>query len=102
GCHLDAKGMAGDHGVRTQVELMVRGCLQHHQGADSLHAGTRRVVYLTDAKANGPIALERNETDIDAATGEHRKVWREFAREKGVGVWMTVREFAAFHGKAKS
>lgn len=94
GVHLDSKGMAGDHGVRTEVPLMLRGCFIHHQGVRSLHSGDLRVKFLTDAKANGPIALERNETDIDAATGEHRKVWREFARENAIGVWMTPREFA--------
>jgi hypothetical protein len=87
GVHLDDKGMGGDHGVRTSVELMVRGCALHHRGPDSLHQGTRRVKYLTAAKANGLIALERNETHIDRKTGTVTKIWVEFAREIAINVW---------------
>ncbi len=55
--HLDDKGMGGDHGHRTTADTMVRACFWHHQGRWSLHSGDLRVVYLTDAKADGPIQV---------------------------------------------
>lgn len=88
GVHLDAKGMAGDHGVRTKRELMLRGCFIHHQGVRSIHSGHLRVRFLTTAKTDGPIALERLEVEIDAKTGTQTKAWVEFARERAINVWM--------------
>jgi len=76
--HLDAKGMGGDHGVRTVAELMVRGCFFHHRGNWSLHSKDLRVAYLTPEKANGPIEVWGK-----AETGEEYLVGRESA----VGVW---------------
>jgi hypothetical protein len=55
--HIFAKGMGGDHGTRTKAELMVRSCWHHHQGPWSLHSYDLRVEFLTDAKADGPIAI---------------------------------------------
>ena len=94
GVHLDSKGLGGDHGVRTQQHLMLRGCFIHHQGVRSIHSGDLRVKFLTDKCADGPIALERSEIERDTDTGEQRKVWIEFARERAIGVWMTAKERA--------
>jgi hypothetical protein len=90
GVHLDSKGMAGDHGERTRVELMLRGCHIHHQGARSIHSGDLRVKYLTPAKANAPIALERKVIEF---TRNHKRIerWEEFAREAAIGIWETKR-----------
>jgi hypothetical protein len=87
GVHLDSKGMAGDHGVRTQSDLMLRGCFIHHQGVRSIHSGDLRVKFLTAKKADGPIALLRKEVEFIGATRRRREVWVEFAREKAINVW---------------
>lgn len=92
GVHLDSKGMAGDHGVRTSPELMLRGCLIHHQGVRSIHSGHLRVKFLTDKGTNGPIALLRPEVEIQKGSRIQKTVWVEFAREAAVGVWETKRE----------
>lgn len=90
GVHLDSKGMGGDKGVRTTPELMLRGCYIHHQGAKSIHSGHLRVQFLTDKKANGPIALLRPEVEMQAKGRRLKKtVWVEFARELSINVWET-------------
>ena len=91
GVHLDDKGMGGDHGVRTQRHLMIRGCAIHHRGAKSLHSGDLKVRYLTDKGTDGPIALERKVIEFDR---DHKRIerWEEFARERAIGVWMTAKE----------
>lgn len=92
GVHLDSKGLAGDHGVRTKTELMVRGCFICHQGVRSIHSGHLRVKFLTNKKANGPIALMRPESERQVGRTRDTTKWVEFARERAVGVWMTAKE----------
>jgi ribosomal protein S14 len=75
--HLSAKGAGGDpQTLRSKPELMIALCRNLHQGPGSLHAGDRKVLYLTKEKANGPCAfLERRGPK-----------WIEVARELWPGV----------------
>ena len=61
--HLDAKGMGGDHGIRTTADRMIRACFFHHQGAWSLHSMDLRVECLTPAGTNGPIEVWARDED---------------------------------------
>jgi hypothetical protein len=76
--HIVAKGMGGDHGTRTKAELMVRSCWYHHQGPWSLHSYDLRVEFLTDQKADGPIAV----WGLDEQGREYL-----VGRESAVGIW---------------
>lgn len=80
--HMSAKGAGGDKlSIRSQAKLMIRVCKPVHQGPGSLHAGDRKVVYLTKDKAAGPLAfLERR----------GREKWAEVARELFPGVLAPV------------
>lgn len=77
--HLSHKGNGGDsQTVRSVPELMIAVCAPVHQGPGSLHAGDRKVVFLTPKKAEGPLAfLERR----------GRSKWAEVARELWPGFW---------------
>lgn len=58
--HLDDKGMGGDPKlIRTQTSTVMRICVQHHTGPESLHSGDLRIVPLTDRGADGPCQFER-------------------------------------------
>lgn len=52
--HLDAKGLGGDHGVRTRADRMVLICFLSHQGPRSLHSGDLRIEPLTERGTDGP------------------------------------------------
>lgn len=74
--HLTHKGMGGDPlTIRSRQELMIRVCC--HQGPGSLHAGDRRVAYLSPKKADGPLAFSERRA---------KKAWVEVARELSPGV----------------
>jgi hypothetical protein len=77
--HLTAKGAGGDPlSIRSTPELMINVCAPVHQGVGSLHAGDRKVLFLTKDKAAGPLAFfERR-----GARGK----WVEVARELWPGV----------------
>lgn len=72
--HLDAKGMGGDHGIRTTADRMIRACLFHHQGVWSLHSMKLRVECLTDRGTDGPIEVWGHD-----ANGQEYMVKRESA-----------------------
>lgn len=76
--HLTHKGAGGDpQTVRSVPEQMIAVCAPVHQGPGSLHAGDRKVLFLTPKKADGPLAfLERH----------RRSKWIEVARELWPGV----------------
>jgi hypothetical protein len=76
--HLDAKGIGGDHGIRTIAERMIRSCFWHHQGKWSLHSQDLRVECLTDKGTNGPIEVWGKDED-----GR----WYSVGRESAVGIW---------------
>ena len=71
--HLTAKGMGGDPlTIRSKAHLMIRVCC--HQGPGSLHSGDRKVLFLTEKKADGPLAfLERRRGEKWAEVG--RELW---------------------------
>lgn len=72
-----AKGMGGDRQqLRTRRELMVWVDVDVHQGPLSFHQQNRRVVFLTPAKADGPLAFEE----------QRNGRWVEIARELSPGV----------------
>lgn len=72
--HLRAKGMGGDHGVRSTADQMVLLDYLTHQGEDGLERHGREIVPLTAAGANGP--CEFWATD---ANGQRYLVAREVA-----------------------
>lgn len=61
--HIDAKGMGGDHGVRSDAENMLLLCLARHQGHTSLHSGDLRIEKKTVEGANGPLLFYRRGDD---------------------------------------
>lgn len=84
--HQQHKGMGGDPlGIRTQAALMIYLCKHRHQdGAVSIHKGTLRAVYLTPAKANGPVAWEVDVSVISTRSNLQGPRWKEVARETSV------------------
>ena len=58
GVHLRDKGMGGDPKLlRTQRDLMIRLCFQHHQGPVSIHSGHLDIQFLTDRNTDGPCSF---------------------------------------------
>lgn len=55
--HLDAKGIGGDHGVRTTADQMIELCFIKHQGVPSLHSGDLKIEPLSAAGTNGCCAF---------------------------------------------
>jgi hypothetical protein len=82
--HLTHKGAGGDpQTLRSKPDRMIHVCKPTHQGPGSLHAGDRKVVFLTPQKAEGPLAfLERRGRDR----------WAEIGREIFVGVLAPARQ----------
>lgn len=75
--HVFAKGMGGDHGNRTDADIMIRVCDDVHQGPLSFHQKNRRVVFLQpDKKCRGQLAFEE----------KRGGKWIVVAIEMGVGV----------------
>lgn len=56
--HLRAKGMGGDHGLRSTADQMILLCATMHQGPRSLHSGDARVVPVTTQGTNGPCKFQ--------------------------------------------
>jgi len=65
--HLDARGMGGDHGVRTFTWNLIASCHEHHRGAWSLHSGHLRVQPLTKDGTDGAIEVYAREVLRDDA-----------------------------------
>ena len=60
--HLQARGMGGTpDGRRDTTANTICCCAEHHRGVRSLHSGHLEVIPLTDAGADGPIAVVRYE-----------------------------------------
>lgn len=75
--HLNAKGAGGDKlSMRSTPKLLINVCAPVHQGPGSLHAGDRKVVFLSPEKADGPLAF------LERRGGK----WVEIARELWPGV----------------
>jgi hypothetical protein len=55
--HLEAKGMGGDHGLRTTTANCALVCHDHHRGQRSIHSGDLVVEKLTAAGADGPLGF---------------------------------------------
>ena len=68
--HLDAKGMGGDHGIRSRSDQMILLCQSHHRGSTSLHSGDLRIRPLTDRGTDGPCAFLRRATSHGPICGE--------------------------------
>jgi hypothetical protein len=76
--HLNAKGGGGDKlSLRSTPKLLINVCAPVHQGPGSLHAGDRKVGFLTPEKANGPLVF------FERRRGEK---WAEVGRELFPGV----------------
>jgi hypothetical protein len=76
--HIFSKKMGGDHGKRSIAALMLRSCWYHHRGPWSLHSSDLRVEFLTERKADGPIAT----WGLDEQGREYL-----VGRESAVGIW---------------
>lgn len=74
------KGMGGDPtGERSKPEVMLLLCKWRHQDAPvSRHKGTLRTIYLSDEKADGPLAFE---VLLSAVYPGSSGGWFEVARE---------------------
>jgi hypothetical protein len=70
--HLDAKGMGGDHGMRTTADRMMLLCYLQHQGVVSLHSGDLRIETLTPKGTNGPCRF------LELVDGAWKTVFTEF------------------------
>jgi hypothetical protein len=55
--HIEDKGMGGDHGLRSDADMLICLCVARHQGRPSLHSGDLRIEPLTVAGTNGPCAF---------------------------------------------
>lgn len=66
GCHVDHKGIGGDHGARSTSANIIRGCNKHHRGEYSLHSKHLRVEFLTARGCNGPVRVwQREDTSTE-------------------------------------
>jgi hypothetical protein len=75
--HWKAKGMGGNpDGSRNTRKNLITGCPDVHQGPTSLHAGKKRIVPLTPALMDGPVAYEEKQG----------RTWVEVGREVHVRV----------------
>jgi hypothetical protein len=75
--HLTHKGIGGDpQTIRSKAHLMIAVDRNIHQGPGSLHAGDKRVVFLSEKKADGPLAF------LERRGGK----WVEIGRELWPGV----------------
>lgn len=73
--HLSHKGIGGDAETKRSVTpLMILVSKAVHQGPLSLHSGDRRVLFLTDEKADGPCAFLIRRSRVG-------NVWVEVGRE---------------------
>lgn len=81
--HLSHKGIGGDATTARSIPaLMILVSRDVHQGPRSLHSGHLRVVFLTEEKANGPVAfLEKRGTQ-----------WAEVARELWPGTLAPMKD----------
>lgn len=76
--HLTHKGAGGDVlTIRSKPNLMINVCKPVHQGPGSLHAGDRKVSFLTAEKADGPLVFYER---------RGRSAWAEVGRELWPGV----------------
>lgn len=84
--HIVAKSLLDPSDSSGMIFL----CVQRHQdGVISLHHKTLRIAYLTDQRANGPIAFEIDASYVAPKEGEPRQptgTWIELARERSIGV----------------
>lgn len=73
--HLNHKGIGGDsQTIRSVTPLMILVSKDVHQGPRSLTSGDKRVVFLTDEKADGPCAFLERVSRVG-------NVWKEIGRE---------------------
>lgn len=79
GAHFKAKGMGGDHGLRSTVDNIVGLCVHRHQtGRVSLHGGTLAIEILDISRGTrGPLAWHLHTSAIGVRPG----AWLEIARE---------------------
>ena len=62
--HVVAKGMGGDHGIKSSADqMMLLDRLSHQGGLDSVEQHGRRIEPLTPAGTNGPCAFYRQDAD---------------------------------------
>lgn len=82
--HCDgSKGIGGDHGTKSHVSQLICLCkLRHQDSLISLHYQNLRIVFLTEKKANGPVAWLVNVTAIDFPLSNKPAQWVEVARER--------------------
>lgn len=60
--HIHDKGIGGDHGLRSAVELLICLCVARHQGRPSLHSGDLEVRPVNELDGtNGPCEFWRRD-----------------------------------------
>lgn len=72
--HVFAKGMGGDHGLRSKADLMLYADADVHEGPLSFHQKNRRVVFLTPMKCLGPLAFEEKRGGQWVLVGEELSI----------------------------
>jgi hypothetical protein len=79
GAHWEAKGMGGDHGIRSTPANLLGLCVHRHQtGKVSLHGGTLRITVFDDARGTrGPVGWSLH----TSALGERPGAWVPIAAE---------------------
>lgn len=84
-CHVEAKGIGGDHGARTttQNELLLCAWI-HRRGPASLHGFQLKIECETPDGCDGPLSFWREDGGVDRVTGKRTYVC--IARERSVGV----------------
>lgn len=95
--HLEHKQMGGDPGLhRSGAPGMIRLCYHRHRlGRVSLHAGTLRVVALTMAGTDGPVAFQVDRDFVPEqwfGPGGYVEPWVELARETAPGILAPLTE----------
>jgi hypothetical protein len=76
--HLVAKGMGGDHGIKSTADQMVLLDFLTHQGKDGIERHGRKIEPLTPAGADGP---------CNFWLADDRGGWTLVAEETAIGVY---------------
>lgn len=63
--HIDAKGMGGDHGVRSSADQMMLLDFLTHQGPQGIERHERKIEPLTAAGTDGPCAFYARDSNGD-------------------------------------